>query len=114
MSIKRGDIFIAVLDPVVGSEIAKTRPLVVVSNDLNNQFSATVTVLPLTSGKPEKIYPFEVFLSKGKGNLPKDSRVKADQIRTIDKPRLASRIGRLGPGEMTQIENAIKVHLQLA
>lgn len=113
MSIKRGEIHVAALDPVIGREIAKTRPVVVVSNDKNNQFSATVTVLPVTSGGLEKVYPFEVLLPKGAGNLPKDSKVKADQIRTIDKGRLVACIGRLGPEEIAQIEEAIKVHLQL-
>lgn len=113
MSIKRGEIHVAVLDPVIGREIAKTRPVVVVSNDMNNQFSATVTVLPVTSGKTEKKYPFEVFLAKGVGNLPKDSRAKADQIRTLDKSRLVSRIGKLGTQDMARIEDAVKVHLQL-
>lgn len=113
MSIKRGDIHVAALDPVIGREIAKTRPVVVISNDKNNQFSATVTVIPLTSGKPEKEYPFEVFLPKGIGDLPKDSRAKADQIRTIDKSRLVACIGKLGTKDMSRIEEAIRVHLQL-
>lgn len=113
MSIKRGEIHIAALDPVIGREIAKTRPVVVVSNDKNNQFSATVTVLPITSGNLEKTYPFEVFLPRGAGNLPKDSKVKADQIRTIDRSRLAALIGMLGPDEIARLEEAMKLHLQL-
>jgi len=111
MSIKRGEIHLAALDPVVGKEISKTRPVVVVSNDINNEFSATVTILPLTSGNLQKIYPFEVFLSKGVGNLPKDSRVKADQIRTLDKSRLLTLIGKLGREEIIRIEKALKIHL---
>ena len=62
MNIKRGEIYLAALDPVVGKEIAKTRPVVVISNNKNNEFSATVTVLPLSSRNLERIYPFEVFL----------------------------------------------------
>lgn len=57
MNIKRGDIYLANLDPVVGREISKTRPVVVISNDKNNEFSGTVTVLPITSKNLEKIYP---------------------------------------------------------
>jgi len=113
MNIKRGDICIAVLDPVVGKEISKTRPVVVVSNDKNNDFSGTVTVLPITSQNLEKIYPFEVFFPKGRGNLPKDSKVKADQIRTIDKIRLRAHWGKFKKNEMEEIEKALKIHLAL-
>ena len=113
MNIKRGEIYLAALDPVVGKEISKTRPVVIISNDKNNQFSGTLTILPITSQNLEKIYPFEVFLVKGSGNLPKDSKVKVDQIRTIDKMRVFSQIGRLRPNEIAEIEKAIKVHLEL-
>jgi mRNA interferase MazF len=114
INIKRGEIYLAVLDPVVGKEISKTRPVVVISNDKNNEFSATVTILPLTSKNLQKIYPFEVFLSKGIGRLPKDSKVKADQIRTLDKSRLISLIGKLEKGQIAQIEKAVKIHLELS
>lgn len=113
MNIRRGEIYLAALDPVVGKEISKTRPVVIISNDKNNQFSGTVTILPITSQNLEKIYPFEVFLAKGSGNLPKDSKVKADQIRTIDKMRVFSQIGRLRANEIAEIEKAISIHLEL-
>ena len=113
MTIRRGEVQIAALDPVVGKEISKTRPVVVVSNDMNNLYSGTVTVLPVTSGNLDRIYPFEVFLPKGTGDLPKDSKVKADQIRTLDKARLVKRIGKLGNEEITEIEKAMRVHLRL-
>ena len=113
MTIRRGFIYLAALDPVVGNEIAKTRPVAVVSNDINNKFSGTVTVLPLTSKNLRKIYPFEVYLGKGIGNLPKNSKVKSDQIRTLDKSRLVKLIGELGMAEIDAIEKALKIHLQL-
>jgi mRNA interferase MazF len=113
MTIKRGEIYLAALDPVVGKEISKTRPVVVISNDKNNEFSATVTILPLTSKNLQKIYPFEAFLSKGVGGLPKNSKVKADQIRTIDKSRLVALVGRLEKGGIAQIEQAVRIHLEL-
>jgi mRNA interferase MazF len=111
MNIRRGEIYIAALDPVIGKEISKTRPVAVVSNDLNNQFAATVTVLPITSMNLDKIYPFEIFLPKGSGGLPKDSKVKADQIRTLDKARLAKLLGKVDQKQMTAIDRAIKIHL---
>jgi len=113
MNIKRGDIYLAALDPVIGKEISKTRPVLIISNDKNNLFSGTVTILPISSQNIEKIYPFEVFLPKDTGNLPKDSKVKADQIRTIDKMRLIKYIGTLKKEEMDNIEKAVKIHLDL-
>lgn len=113
MNIKRGGIFLAALDPVVGKEISKTRPVLVVSNDKNNEFAGTVTVLPFTSQNLSKIYPFELFLAKGCGNLPKDSKVKTDQIRTLDKGRMVKFIGTLDTKEMELVDQAIRIHLAL-
>ena len=113
MTIRRGLIYLAALDPVIGNEIAKTRPVAVISNDKNNEFSGTVTVLPITSKNLRKIYPFEVHLRKGTGNLPKNSKVKSDQIRTLDKSRLVKLIGELGKTELEAIEKALKIHLGL-
>ena len=113
MTIKRGDIYLAALDPVVGREISKTRPVVVVSNDLNNKHGGTVTVLPITSQHLKRVYPFELLLSKGNANLPKKSKIKADQIRTLDKSRLIKRFGRLTEEQTSLIDKAIKIHLAL-
>jgi mRNA interferase MazF len=113
MNIKRGDVYLAALDPVMGREISKTRPVVVVSNNKNNEFSATVTILPITSKNTQAIYPFEVFLLQGHANLPKDSKIKADQIRTLDKSRLVKYIGFVGKEDMDAMDRAMKIHLAL-
>ena len=113
MRIRRGVIYLASLDPTVGREIAKTRPVVVVSNDVGNEYSPTVTVVPVTKGNLERIYPFVVKLANGEGNLEADSKAKADQIRTIDKSRLVKLIGDLAPRIMVEIEQAIRRHLDL-
>ena len=113
MPINRGDIYLAALDPVVGKEISKTRPVLVVSNNINNRYAGTVTVLPITSKKLNQTYPFELFLPKGTGNLPKDSKVKADQIRTLDKTRLVKYVGNLKNEHMDLLNEAIKIHLAL-
>jgi len=113
MTIRRGGCYLASLDPATGHEISKTRPVVVVSNDKNNAFSATVTILPVTSQNLKKIYPFEVFLARGQGNLPKNSKVKADQIRTLDKSRLIKFIGMLEEPQIREIDNAARIHLAL-
>lgn len=113
MRIRRGVICLASLAPTAGREIAGTHPVVVVSNDTGNEYAPTVTVIPVTKGNMDRIYPFEVKLSKGEGNLDADSRAKADQIRTIDKSRLLEHIGDLAPGKMVEIEQAIRRHLDL-
>jgi len=112
MNSKRGGIYLACLDPTVGAEINKTRPVVVVSNNSNNDNNFTVTILPITSNTT-KIYPFEVFIPQDMGNLTKDSKIKADQIRTIDKARLVKEIGVLPIEKIIEMENAIKIHLEL-
>ena len=113
MNIKRGGIYLAALDPVIGREISKTRPVIIVSNNKNNKFSGTVTILPLTSKNIQQIYPFEVFIAKGIGNLPKNSKVKADQIRTLDKGRIIKFLGTLEKNEMDLIGKAMLIHLDL-
>ena len=113
MIIKRGGVYLAALDPTIGREIAKTRPVVVISNDKNNTFSGTISVLPITSKNIQKTYPFEVVLPKGRGNLPKKSKIKADQIRTLDKRRLIKFIGELSEEDMLSVEEAAKIHLGL-
>ncbi|WP_017295813.1 type II toxin-antitoxin system PemK/MazF family toxin [Geminocystis herdmanii] len=110
---KRGDIFYANLNPTIGSEIAKIRPVLIVSNDINNRMASTVTVLPITSNTI-KVYPFEVFISKNESGLPKDSKIQAQQIRTISKQRLKDdRIFTLNQNIMTIVDMAIKLHLGL-
>jgi len=89
-----------------------TRPALVISNDRNNLFAGTVTVLPITS-KTEKIYPFEVFLAGEETHLPKDSKVKCNQIRTIDKKRLINFVSTLLPDKLEKVEKALLIHLDV-
>lgn len=83
MIIKRSHIYFANINPAFGSEINKTRPVLVLSNDINNNNSNTITIVPLTSNTA-RVRTFEVFIPAGEANLPKDSKAKCDQIRTID------------------------------
>jgi len=109
---KKGEIWFVSLEPVVGHEIRKTRPALVTSNDRNNLFAETVTVLPITS-KTEKIYPFKVFLPREEAHLPKDSRVKCNQIRTVDKKRLIHFVSALLPEKLEKVEKALLIHLDI-
>ena len=63
---RKGEIYWADLDPTVGSEIAKKRPVLIISNNINNRFGSTVTIIPITSST-DKVYPFEVLLLTGEG-----------------------------------------------
>lgn len=109
---KRNDIYIANLDPTIGSEISKKRPVLIVSNDINNKYSDTVTILPITS-KTKKIYPSEVEIRKGLGNLKANLKIKANQIRTIDKRRLVQKIGSISKSIMSKVEKALLIHLDI-
>lgn len=110
---KRGEIYFAALDPSRGSEIQKTRPVIIVSNDAANRASSLVTVLPLTSNVAH-IHPFEVKLSARETGLTKDSKAMAQQVRTIDKARLGPvRKGFAPMAKMRQIDDALRLHLAL-
>ena len=106
----RGQVWLVSLDPAIGAEIKKTRPAVVISNDVNNQYSGTVTILPV-SDPGEKVYPFEVLLSPEDVGLHKPSKIKCQQIRTVDKRRLLKLLGTVRYPAIDQIDRAIKIHL---
>lgn len=111
--IKRGEIYFANLDPVVGSEISKTRPVLIISNNTNNEFSSLVTVIPLTKLKSRKVYPFEILLNSDAATIPYDSILKVNQIRTIDKARLKNRIADVEQNILFEIEKAVCIHLEI-
>ncbi len=111
--IKRGDVFYADLNPVKGSEISKIRPVLVISNDNNNKFSNTITVIPISSAKDKNVYPFEVYLDAKEANLGKNSILKVNQIRTIDKIRLKNKVTTLDTFLLLEVEQAIYKHLDM-
>ena len=105
---RRGDIFWVVLDPALGTEIRKTRPAVIVSNDSCNAHGARVVVLPVTSNV-SSLFPGEAVVQvRGK-----PARVLGDQVRSIDKARLRSRIGTLTGDELGEVETALRITLGL-
>ena len=105
---KRGEIWWVEFDPSVGSEIRKTRPAVIVSNDAANRNLARVVVVPFTSNTGRQ-YPGEAIVSVG----VQSSKAMADQIMAADKSRLKNQLGTLSKPDMVAIEDAIKVHLGL-
>src|SRR6185369_7233701 len=108
--ILKGEVCLAELSPTVGSEISRKRPVLIVSNDINNQFADTVSIVPITS-TTSKIYLFEVFLPKEEGGLINDSKAKYNQIRTIDKQRIERKFGKISLEKLKEIEKAILIHL---
>jgi mRNA interferase MazF len=110
---QRGDVVFASLDPTQGSETQKTRPVVIVSNNAANRSGALVTVVPITSNVA-RIFPFEVKLPAVDTGLSKDSKAMAQQVRTLDKTRLATRpCGQVPAPLMLLVDAALRLHLAL-
>lgn len=105
---KRGDIYWVHLDPTIGSEITKTRPCVIISNDGGNQVSSRVIVAPVTSSV-KRIFMFEVPIEINS----KHGKILLDQIRTVDKIRLGNRIGSCDDDTLDAIEDALKIVLAI-
>ena len=106
---KRGEVWWVEFDPSIGSEIRKTRPAVIVSNDIANAHLARVVVVPLTSSV-SKLYPGEALITLA----GKKSKAMADQIMASDKSRLKSRLGAVTVAEMEALDAAVMLHLGLA
>lgn len=98
------------LEPVAGREIGKTRPALIISNDRNNEYSSTVSLIPITSSI-DKVYPFEVFISKTGTGLQLDSKIKCNQIRTVDKLRLLKCAGKITSEILIKVEDALLIHV---
>ncbi|TAE60560.1 MAG: type II toxin-antitoxin system PemK/MazF family toxin [Nostocales cyanobacterium] len=110
---KRGEIYFANLSPAVGSEMDKRRPVLIVSNNANNNAASTVTILPITSNI-SRVYPFEVLLNIEDSGLSQPSKVQAQQVRTISKQRiLGDAVGSLSTELMELVNAALKLHLDL-
>jgi len=105
--IRRGDVFWANLDPTIGVEIKKTRPVVVMSNDAINQHSRLVIVVPITTNTV-RLSPSHVLIPQDAGGLDQDSKALTEQIRAMDKQRLTIRIGTLSDRFLRLIEQATR------
>ena len=104
--IKRGSVFIADLDPTVGSEQYGRRPVVILSNDLNNKYSPTILVAPLTKILKKTKLPTHIMIRKNYF-LKYDSLILLEQIRTIDKSRLVSYKGKVDSSTLEKINNGL-------
>ena len=104
--LRRGDVFWVKPGPAQGTEIRKTRPAVIISNDSCNKYGARVIVLPVTSNI-ESLFPGEARIEiEGR-----PARVLGDRMRSLDKARLGARIGTLSPAELLAVEEAVLITL---
>jgi len=110
----RGMVVEVSLDPVIGREQGRSRPCVVIQNDVGNRYSSTTIVAPLTDAvhikQPSPIY---VLIKKGDGGTTKDSYVLCDQIRTVDQRRFRNAYGTLSPESMAKVDKALQISLGL-
>lgn len=114
---RRGEIRIVDLSNAVGAEAARTRPAVIVSNDgANSSVSrlgrGVVTVVPVTSNI-ERVYPFQVLLNAAETGLSLDSKAQAEQVRSVSVERIGRTVGLVSRDLMTQLDNALRLHLAL-
>ncbi|HMO80314.1 MAG TPA: type II toxin-antitoxin system PemK/MazF family toxin [Pyrinomonadaceae bacterium] len=113
MTPKRGDIYLVNFDPTVGAEIRKTRPAVVIQNDIANRYSPITIVAAMTTKFDDELYPTEVMVAASRSGLRQDSVILLNQIRSIDKARLVKRVGRVDETTLKRIRRGLQISLGL-
>lgn len=111
--IKKGDIFLANLEPIIGREQGGIRPVLIIQNDISNEYSPVTIVAAITSKIYGKEFPTNIFLPKKEFGLDKDSTILLNQIRTIDNSRLIKKLGSLNLYTMYKVNKALKISLAL-
>ena len=110
---RRGEIYLVNFDPTVGAEIRKTRPALILQNDIANRHSPITIVAAVTAKFDETLYPTEVFVQAPEGGLTVDSVVLLNQIRSIDKGRLVRRLGAVVASTMEKVARSLQISLGL-
>ena len=110
---RRGEIYLVNFDPTIGAEIKKTRPALILQNNIANRFSPVTIVVAITSYTEGSLYPTEVFIEPGEGGLGRDSVILLNQIRTVDKERLVRKLGSISDAKMEQVNRAVEISLGL-
>jgi mRNA interferase MazF len=110
---RRGEVYLVNFDPVIGAEIRRTRPALILQNDIANRHSPVTIVSAITSQFEEPLYPTEVLLKAGEGGMKKDSVILLNQIRSVDKKRLVRRLGAISAEAMHRVDRSIKISLGL-
>ena len=111
LQFRRGDIFMADLNPVIGSEQGGIRPVLIIQNNTGNRFSPTVIVATITT-KKRADQPTHVYLGREFG-LPEHSLLSTEQPRTLDKSRLQAYVGHVDNATMRRVDHALKVSMDL-
>jgi len=111
-SIRSGEVFLVNFEPTVGAEVKKSRPAVIVSNDINNAHSPIISISPITANVT-RIYSFEVEIPAGTAGLRARSKVMVNQTRAVDKIRLIKKVGQLPTQVVQEINQALKLHYDL-
>jgi len=110
---KKGEIYLVNFDPTIRHEAKKKRSALILSNNIHNQYSPLVTVAPLSSNT-NKVYPFEVYVTKKSTSLNENSKIMIIQLRSIDKKRLLNKMGNIEDKEITnKINKVISEHFSL-
>jgi mRNA interferase MazF len=109
----RGEIYLVNFDPTIGSEISKTRPALIIQNNIANENSPITIIAAVTSKFDDRLYPTEVLLEPPEGGLKIILVVLLNQIRSIDRQRLIRRIGAIGSAKMNEVDRAIQISLGL-
>jgi len=114
---RRGEVCVVDFDPARGSEAAKRRPAVIVSNDQANRTAqrlgrGVLTVVPITSNV-RRVYPFQVLMPAGTGGLKNDSKAQAEQVRAVAIGRVGELLGKAPEPIMASIDQALRLHLAL-
>ena len=111
---RRGDVVWVDLNPTIGAETGKVRPCVIIQNDVGNKYSPVTIVAVITSQKRlSQKYPVDVWVKMGEGGLKVPSIILCDQIRTIDKGRIAKKLGQFSAPVMAEVDKALKLSLAL-
>ncbi len=113
VEIKRGDVVLVNLDPVIGSEQGKTRPALVIQNDIGNKYSPLTIIAPITSKLFSKQFPTNVEVDSSNSPLKEKSTILLNQIRTIDKTRIIKVYGKISNKKLEDVDEAIIASLGL-
>jgi mRNA interferase MazF len=111
--IRRGDIVLVDFDPGRSTEANKIRPAIVVTNDRANEHGSNVVAVPLTSNT-ERTYPFQLFLPAEQTGLQHDSKAQVELLRSVGRGRLGRRLGSLPKSLLEQLDQRLRLHLDLA
>ncbi len=109
----RGEIYLVNFDPTIGSEISKTRPALIIQNNIANESSPITIIAAITSKFDDRLYPTEVLIEPPEGGLKTTSVILLNQIRSIDRQRLIKRLGVISVEKLNEVDQATQISFGL-